>query len=128
VLRQGVRFALPGFDIEVAEQCSGIRSCVALCMASIVVSHCLLRTWWRKISLISLTIPVAIFKNALRIVTISSLGVYVSPEFLQGALHRYSGIPFSLIEVVILGPILIRWRRLDARRRVQATQGPSEDR
>lgn len=126
VFRQGVTFALPGFDIEVAEQCSGIRSCVALCMATVVASHYLLRTWWRKMLLMLLTIPLAIFKNALRIVTIASLGLYISPEFLHGALHRYSGIPFSLVEVVILAPILIRWHRLEAHRRAKTRQLTSD--
>lgn len=112
--RQGLTFSLPGFDIQIAEQCSGIRSCVVLCIASMLASHFVLRTWWRKTLLVAMTIPVAIFKNALRIVTISSLGAYVSPEFLHGALHRYSGIPFSLVEILILAPILIRWHSLDA--------------
>jgi exosortase len=110
-LRQDLRFSLPGFDIEIAEQCSGVRSSIALCIASLLAGHLFLRTWWRKLLLVAITIPLVIFKNAVRIVTISSLGVYVSQSFLHGTLHHYSGLPFSLVEVAVVAPLLIRWHR-----------------
>jgi exosortase len=112
-LRQDLRFSLPGFDIEIAEQCSGIRSSIALTITSMLAAHLFLGTWWRKLALVLITIPLVVFKNAVRIVTISSLGVYVSRSFLFGTLHRYSGLPFSLLELAILAPLLLRWHRRD---------------
>lgn len=112
-LRQDLMFELPGFDIEIAKQCSGVRSSIALCITSLVAGHLLLRALWRKLSLVVLTVPLVIFKNAVRIVTISSLGVYVSPSFLHGRLHEYSGIPFSVLELAIVTPLLFRWHRLE---------------
>jgi len=108
-LRNHLVFALPGFDIEIAEQCSGVRSSILLCIGSIVAGHLLLRTFWRKCALILITIPLVIFKNAVRIVSIASLGVYVNHDFLHGKLHHYSGLPFSLIELAVVIPLLLKW-------------------
>lgn len=115
ILRQGLVFSLPGFNIEVAEQCSGIRSSIVLCIASVLAGHMFLRAFWRKLFLVLLTIPLVIFKNALRIVTISTLAVYVNHDFLHGSLHHYSGIPFSLVEFAVVAPLLISWRGLERR-------------
>jgi len=114
-LRENLKFSLPGFDIEVAEQCSGIRSSLALCIVSILAGHLCLRSWWRKLVILAITLPLVVFKNALRIVVISALGLYVNREFLHGAFHRYSGLPFSLLEIMILAPIMFRWYRIERR-------------
>jgi len=112
-LRQDLRFTLPGFDIEIAEQCSGIRSSIALCIANVLAGHLFLHTWWRKMLLMLITIPLVIFKNALRIVAICWLGAYVNQSFLHGKLHRYSGLPFSLVELAVTAPLMIRWHLSD---------------
>jgi exosortase len=113
--RTGLTFSLPGFDIEIAPQCSGIRSSIALCIASTLAGHLFLRTGWRQLLLVLITVPLVVFKNAVRIVTISTLGVYVSRDFLYGTLHHYSGLPFSLVELAILMPLVVRWHRSEPR-------------
>lgn len=99
-------FSLPGLTIEVAEECSGIRSCLALLITGAVIGYLFLRSTWGRIALILLTIPIAIFKNAVRIVTISWLGIYVDSGFLHGNLHRYGGLPFSILALTMLIPFL----------------------
>ena len=96
VFREGpCKFALPGVTIEVAQECSGIRSSLSLFICSIAAGYLFLRSSWARASLALATLPIVIFKNAVRIVTISSLGVYVDPGFLHGQLHRNGGLPFS---------------------------------
>jgi exosortase len=124
VFREGLKFALPGVDIEVAKQCSGIRSSMSLFIASILVGHALLRSGWRRIFLCVLTIPVVIFKNAVRIVTISWLGVYADQRFFFGKLHHAGGLPFSLVALAILGALLFVLRRTEARPPKSAASGP----
>lgn len=106
VLWQRFRFSLPGVEIEIAKECSGIRSSLALFITSIVAGHVFLQSNWRRVSFSLLTVPVVIFKNAVRIVTLSCLGVYVDAGFLHGRLHRYGGLPFSFISLAILLPLL----------------------
>jgi exosortase len=115
VFRDGLKFALPGVDIEVATQCSGIRSSMSLFIASILVAQALLRSGWRRVCLCLLTIPVVIFKNAVRIVTISWLGVYADQRFFFGKLHHAGGLPFSLVALAILGALLFALRKSEAR-------------
>jgi exosortase len=111
VLRQGVKFSLPGVDIEIANECSGIRSSLALFITGTVAAHLFLRSNWRKVVLAALTVPIAIFKNAVRIVTLSTLGVYVDPGFLTGRLHQQGGVLFSLLSLAMFVPLLFAFQR-----------------
>jgi exosortase len=111
VIRQGFRFSLPGIDIEIAEQCSGIHSALSLFIAGLLAEHVLLRETWKKVCFILFIFPIAIFKNAVRIVIISWLGIYVNPGFFHGALHRQGGLPFSLLAITVMALLLWLLRR-----------------
>jgi exosortase len=102
IIRDGFRFSLPGIDIEIAEQCSGIRSGLSLFITGLLAGHVFLQPTWKKAFLVLCTIPIAIFKNAVRIVTISWLGVRVNPSFFHGELHRQGGLAFSLLAFALL--------------------------
>jgi exosortase len=106
VYRSGLTFSLPGFSIEIAKECSGIRSSMALLLTALLASHLFLRSHWKKAFLIGFIVPLVVIKNALRIATISLLSVYVNRNFLTGDLHRYGGIPFSIVSVSMLIPVL----------------------
>jgi len=122
VFRQGLVFSLPGIDIEVARECSGIRSTIALLITALVLSYLFLRSGWHKVSFVLLTIPVAIFKNALRIATLSWLGVYVSKDYLLGRVHHYSGLPVSALGFGLMIPTLLLLQRLERRRPARPTE------
>lgn len=107
-LRQDLFFSLPGFDIEIAEQCSGIRSSTSLVLAGSVAGYLFLRNPASRLLLILVTVPLVILRNGLRIVTLSGLALYVSQGFLYGRLHHYGGLVFSLLDVAVLAPLLLR--------------------
>ena len=110
-IRHGFQFSLPGVDIEVAEQCSGIHSGLSLLIAGLLAQHLLLQGWWRRICFTLCILPIAIFKNAVRIVTIAWLGIHVNSNFFYGSLHRRGGLPFSLLAVALMGALLWLLRR-----------------
>ena len=110
-LRDGVLFAVPGITIKVAEECSGIRSSLSLLMAGIVAGHLLLSSGWKQFCFALLIVPIAILKNAVRIVTIAWLGVYVDRGYFFGILHRYGGFPFSVLAITMLAAILWAMRK-----------------
>src|SRR5438128_2072143 len=94
VYRDGFVFALPGLTIAIAEECSGIRSSIALLIVGLIAAHLSLRSIWTKTAVAFAVLPVAILKNAVRIVVLSLLGIYVDAGFVgAGVLHRYSGLP-----------------------------------
>jgi exosortase len=106
VAREGFVLLLPRFDIEVARECSGIRSSLMLLVVTLVLGHLFLRSNWRKGLLALLVLPIAVAKNGLRIFALSALGTMVDPSFLHSDLHRYGGIPsfaLALGVVTLLG-------------------------
>jgi len=110
-IRHGFLFSLPGVDIEVAEQCSGIHSAVSLSIVGLLLQYLLLESAWKKIFFTLCIFPIAIFKNAVRIVTIAWLGIHVNPAFFYGQLHRQGGLPFSLLAIAMLGLLLLMLKR-----------------
>ena len=116
VSQQGFALSIPGVNIEVARECSSIRSSVMLLVASMVLAQVSLRSPWSKALVIAATVPLSVAKNALRIVTLSMLGTRVDPGFLTGRLHHQGGIVFFMISLAVL--VLLLWilRRAEERR------------
>ena len=107
VVREGFVFHLPGVSVEVAKQCSGIRSSIALFIVGLLSGALFLETSWRKVILLLFIVPVAVIKNGVRIVTLSVLGLYVNRSILEGgALHKKGGVVFFLLALLIMYPIL----------------------
>ena len=103
VFRQGFVFNLSNFTIHVAEECSGIRSALSLFITSLAVGHFFLRSTWARMGLMAVVVPLAIVKNAFRIVGLSLLANYVDPTFIaDSAWHRSGGIPLFLVSLVVL--------------------------
>lgn len=106
-LRDGFMFQLPGMTIEVAPQCGGIRSSISLMIVSLLVCRFFLRTASRRVLLVVAVIPITLFKNAVRIVTLTLLGTYVDPRILGSELHRSGGIPFFAVALTLL--LAVAW-------------------
>jgi exosortase len=113
-IRQGFFFGLPGVTIHVAEECSGIRSTLALLITTVLVSHFTLKSNWKRALLCVAIVPISILKNGVRIVTLSALAIYVNPDFLYGNLHHHGGIVFLLIGLVPL-ILMLGWLRKSER-------------
>lgn len=117
-IRSEFMFELPGFVIEIADECSGIRSSIALALTSTLAGYVFLDSPWRRVVLVMLVLPVAIAKNAIRIVTLSLLAIHVDPSFLVGQLHHDGGILFFLFALAMLVPALSALRASESRRRL----------
>jgi exosortase len=114
VTQDGILLSIPNLDIEVARECSSIRSSFMLIVTTMVLAHLFLRSWGRKAILIAAAIPLAVVKNGLRIFVIAELGTRVDPEFLEGNLHRHGGIVFLAIAwVIVIGLVWILRRSED---------------
>ncbi|BDC53138.1 hypothetical protein F183_A54530 (plasmid) [Bryobacterales bacterium F-183] len=116
VYREGLYFAMPGLNVEVARECSGIRSTTALIIVVAVAAHLLLRSTWARILFFLLAVPAGIFKNGVRISTLAWLGSYMSPEYLHGWLHKNGGPPFTMVALAFLVPSLLLLQRLERKR------------
>lgn len=102
--KDGLLFSLPGLTIEVARECSGIRSSLSLLISGLAMAYLLLRKSWTRAAFVLSIVPLAIFKNAVRIVALSWLAIHVDPSFITGsAVHRSSGIPLFVVSLAVLG-------------------------
>jgi exosortase len=115
VTQDGIMLYVPGLDVEVARECSSIRSSLILIVTTIVLAHLFLTSWWRKLVLVLLAIPLSIAKNGLRIFTIVELGTRVDPKFLNGKLHHNGGVIFLGIGVIAVIIPLWLLRRTELR-------------
>ena len=110
VLRDGTVFLLPGIAIEVAKECSGIRSSLVLFITSLLASYLFLRSPWRRASLVAAVIPLGLLRNGVRILTISLLCVHVGPQMINSVIHRRGG-PFFFTASLIPLFLLLWWLR-----------------
>jgi exosortase len=107
VLRQGFFLSVPGVTIEVAKECSSIRSSMALVITCLLAAHLYLRTWWKALLLVLLSLPLSIIKNGIRIATLTLLSLYINPDFMRGNLHRDGGFVFYLLALLMLWPVFV---------------------
>jgi exosortase/archaeosortase family protein len=107
----------------VAPECSSIRSSLILLITMMVVSQLLLRSFWRKLLVVVLAVPVSIAKNGLRIFVLGLLAIRVDPGFLTGNLHRQGGIIYFLIALVAMLLLICILRRGEAKKPNESRPG-----
>jgi exosortase C (VPDSG-CTERM-specific) len=106
-LRAGHIFQLPNITLEVAQECSGIRSSVVLFITSILAANLFLKTTWRRVALVAIVIPLGILRNGFRILVIGVLCVNVGPQMIHSLIHRRGGPLFFVLSLVPL--LLFLW-------------------
>jgi exosortase len=106
-VQEGSIFYLPSFGLEVASECSGIRSSLALGITSVLAGQIFLTRPRKKIVLALAVFPVTIFKNGVRIVTLYLLSYFVDMRIIEGGfLHKSGGFVFFGLGLALLGYVL----------------------
>jgi exosortase len=123
VAREGFVLFLPSIDIEVASECSGIRSSMMLFLTTLVLGYLFLRTSWRQAVLFLSVIVITILKNGLRIFTLSTLAMYVDQSWIEGEFHhRYGGSVFFALAIGLI-LIVLRGLRRSEQKLERRTEG-----
>jgi exosortase C (VPDSG-CTERM-specific) len=107
VMKTGTVFQLPGMTIEVAQECSGIRSSWVLFITSLVAAQLFLTRTWSRLVLVAVVIPLGILRNGFRIMVIGLLCVHVDPNLIHSAIHHRGGPIFFSLSLIPL--LLILW-------------------
>jgi exosortase len=124
---EGTLITVPRLTVEVAPECSSIRSSLMLVVTTMVLAQVLLRSIWRKALVIAVAIPLSVAKNGLRIFVLAMLTTRVDRSFITGRLHHQGGIIYFLIALAVI--LLLIWilRRMEEKSGVSAktdlTQG-----
>ena len=111
VSRDGTVFQLPGITFEVAQECSGIHSSLALFITSLVASYIFLKSLWRRALLVTLVIPLGILRNGFRIWVIGQLCVHFGAGMIHSVIHTKGGPLFFALSLVPLVTLLWFLRR-----------------
>ncbi len=117
LVRHRTTFELPGIVLEVARECSGIRSSWVLVILSAIASSLFLRSPWRRLVLVAFVIPLGILRNGFRVFVIGMLCVHVGPHMIDSLIHRKGGPAFFVLSLVPLFALLWWLRRREARER-----------
>jgi len=105
--QDGLIFQLPGINLEVAPECSGIRSTIALLITSLIAGHLFLRSPWKQATLALAVIPLALLRNGFRVFVIGQLCVHVGPEMINSPIHRHGGPIFFILSLIPFFLLLI---------------------
>ena len=127
-LRNGLAFQLPGINLQVAPECSGIQSSMVLLITGLLASYLFLRTPWKRGLLTLLMIPLGLLRNGFRVFTIGELCVHIGPQMIDSPIHHKGGPIFfalSLIPLFILLVVLQKSERPRAKSKLKAGEAPS---
>jgi len=122
-LREGAVFQLPNISIEVAQECSGIRSSWILFITSVVAANMFLKTPWRRVLLVAFVIPLGILRNGVRILVIGLLCVNMGPQMIHSLIHRRGGPLFFALSLIPLLAALWGLRKWEIRDRPNRRTG-----
>ncbi len=113
----GTILALPGLTLNVAPECSSIRSSLLLLVTTMVFAHLFLQSPWRKALLVAAAIALSPIKNGLRIFVIAFLTLRVDPSYLMGWLHERGGFVFLAWALAMILALLRILRRSEPKQR-----------
>lgn len=111
--REGTFFQLPGFSMQVAPECSGIRSTLALFLTSLVAGQMFLRSPWKQTLLAAVVLPIALLRNGFRVFVIGELCVEVGPHMIHSWIHRQGGPVFFALSLIPFSAVLYLLYRSD---------------
>lgn len=91
-----------GFNFDVADPCSGLRSILAMTALTAVYAYLTQPTIIRKWLLFLCSIPLAVVGNIIRILTIALVAQAFGQELAVGLYHDYSGYIFFAVAISLM--------------------------
>jgi exosortase A len=102
VLREGNIIYLADTTLEVVDACSGIRSIISLLALSTFLAYLTQKKWIKRIVLVVLAVPIAIFVNSLRVIGTGVLADKYGAEVAEGFFHEFAGLMIFGVAIVML--------------------------
>lgn len=122
VFRDGVVFVLPNITLQVAEECSGIRSSFVLFITGLMAGFLFLESPRHRLWFTLLTIPLGILRNGFRVLTLAFLCVHIDPALIHSPIHHRGGPIFFALSLVPFFALLLYWRKKELRAKSRALE------
>jgi exosortase/archaeosortase family protein len=107
--------------IEVAQECSGVRSSLVLFLTSLLAANLFLHDSWRRAVLVLAVLPLGILRNGFRVYVIGWLCSRYGVEMVHSPLHTRGGPLFFALSLVPLA-LLLWWLHALERRSVRKVE------
>jgi exosortase len=102
IIREGNILILPETTLEVADACSGIRSLVSLLALATAFAVFTLKSTVKRVILVIMAIPIAIFTNGLRVIGTGILAQYWGAKAAEGFFHEFAGLAVFGVALLML--------------------------
>lgn len=114
----GAAVQMPGTDLVIGAQCSGINSMITLIALTALCAYLFEGPLWSKIGLVLIAVPLAMLGNILRVGNLLYVAYYWNVDAAFTFYHDYSGFVFFAIVLALLLPVMrllgLRNLRMDA--------------
>jgi exosortase len=103
VVKEGNLIHLNDVTVAVAEACNGLRMVTSFFVVIGLVVLLVQRTWWEKMIILILGVPVSLFCNAMRLTITAIAFTVLDGDKWQGTFHNFGGyamMPLALAIVV----------------------------
>jgi exosortase len=91
-----------GFDLDVADACSGIRSLIAITALTAIYANLTQRTAWRQWLMFFMSIPLALIGNVVRIFTTGIVAEAFGTDMAMQLYHDFSGFIIFMVVFILL--------------------------
>jgi exosortase len=100
ISRNGLLLTIGYNDIFMGAPCSGFRSLITMFSLILVYVYIIKGNLTKKLILTSFIIPMALFGNLVRVITLCLITYYFGEEAGQGFFHNFSGIVIFIITLL----------------------------
>ena len=83
--------------LGVEDACSGMRSTMTLCALGVAVTFMSDRPWWQRIIMVAACVPIATFRNVIRVTVTCVLHIFVDASYATGTYHTALGLVMLLL-------------------------------
>ncbi len=101
----GNSVSLPNAELVIGAQCSGINSLIALTALMILAAYILQGPWWGRLSLVLISIPLAMLGNILRVTSLLFVARTMGAQAAFTFYHDYSGLLFFMLVFLLMFPL-----------------------
>lgn len=102
VQRDGVDLLFPQGVLRVEGACSGLRSLVAMLALGALMGYLSNGAIWKRVALVLLTLPIAVFANILRVSALCIYAGLVSVSGAAGTFHEIGGYALFAVAFLLL--------------------------